>query len=279
MITDAQVHLWDENRPERPWAPNATPHLPEPMTAERMLALMDEAGVDRAVISPLFLPYNGPEYALDVSERYPNRFKVMGWYNPARPGAYESLDTWLDHPGMCSARFSFNDPANAEAQLKGENETFWRKADEKGIPIGVFRIGGIQEYIEPVAAAHPNLKIIIDHLNMPMTPDVRDARTSELETLSKYPNIGVKVSALPRFSTEPAPFNDLQPYVKRVYQAYGADRLMWGSDQTQLIAANKATLKECLDMIKVHAADYIPPADMQLILNDTLATWMNWPAE
>ena len=52
MITDAQVHIWNANTPEDPWDPKAESHLPDPMPAERMLGLMDEAGIDRAVISP-----------------------------------------------------------------------------------------------------------------------------------------------------------------------------------------------------------------------------------
>ena len=52
MITDAQVHLWNPNTPDDPWEPGAAAHLPEPMPAERMMKLMDEAGIDRAIVSP-----------------------------------------------------------------------------------------------------------------------------------------------------------------------------------------------------------------------------------
>ena len=52
MITDAQVHIWNENTPDEPWDPKGQTHLTPAMPAERMLGLMDEAGIDRAVISP-----------------------------------------------------------------------------------------------------------------------------------------------------------------------------------------------------------------------------------
>ena len=52
MIVDAQVHLWKANSPEWPWVPGVKPQLPEPFTIERLVPLMDEAGVDRAVIVP-----------------------------------------------------------------------------------------------------------------------------------------------------------------------------------------------------------------------------------
>ena len=49
MITDAQVHLWEASSAKWPWAEGAKAHLAEPMTAERMLALMDAAGCWAAV--------------------------------------------------------------------------------------------------------------------------------------------------------------------------------------------------------------------------------------
>src|SRR5258706_15609754 len=53
LIVDSQVHLWLANTPERPWANGATrAQLPEPFTIERLVPMMDEAGVDRAVLVP-----------------------------------------------------------------------------------------------------------------------------------------------------------------------------------------------------------------------------------
>ena len=76
-IVDAQVHLWKANEPDYPWNPGAKPQLPEPMTYERVLPLMDEAGVNRVVIVPPGLN-DVNTYALEAARRYPNRFAVMG---------------------------------------------------------------------------------------------------------------------------------------------------------------------------------------------------------
>ena len=54
VITDAQVHLWEPDRPDRPWPgkPQRPPHMPNGFGAEAMLAEMDAATVDRAVVVP-----------------------------------------------------------------------------------------------------------------------------------------------------------------------------------------------------------------------------------
>ena len=51
-IVDAQIHLWKADTPDRPWTPGVRAQLPEPMTIERLVPMMDEAGVDRVVIVP-----------------------------------------------------------------------------------------------------------------------------------------------------------------------------------------------------------------------------------
>src|SRR5246127_6002135 len=77
-IVDAQVHLWKAESEDWKWVPGLVPQLPEPFTIERLVPLMDEAGVDRVVIVPPTWPGNRNDYALEAARRYPQRFHVMG---------------------------------------------------------------------------------------------------------------------------------------------------------------------------------------------------------
>src|SRR5256885_3166837 len=78
MIVDAQIHLWKAESEDWKWVPNAQPQLPVPFTIERAISMMDEAGVDRAVIVPPSWPGDRNDYALEAVKRYPDRFRVMG---------------------------------------------------------------------------------------------------------------------------------------------------------------------------------------------------------
>jgi predicted TIM-barrel fold metal-dependent hydrolase len=78
MIVDAQVHLWKAETPDWQWVPGRKPQLPEPFTIERLVPMMNEAGVDRAVIIPPSWPGDRNDYALEAVKRYPARFRVMG---------------------------------------------------------------------------------------------------------------------------------------------------------------------------------------------------------
>src|SRR5436853_7383023 len=103
IIVDSQVHLWPASTPERPWLPGAKPQLPEPFTVERVVPLMDEAGVDRVVIVPPALN-DVNSYALEAVRRYPNRFAVMGRIPLEDPKSAALLPGWKMQPGMLGVR-------------------------------------------------------------------------------------------------------------------------------------------------------------------------------
>lgn len=100
MIVDAQVHLWLANTPERPWLPNRVAQLPEPFLIEQLVPMMDEAGVDRAVIVPPSWEGDRNDYALEAVRRYPTRFAVMGRIPVNDPNIAKLLPDWKKQPGM-----------------------------------------------------------------------------------------------------------------------------------------------------------------------------------
>ena len=67
MIVDAQAHLWKAESDDWKWVPGRKPQLPEPFTIEKLVALMDEAGVDRAVIVPPSWPGDRNDYGLEAA--------------------------------------------------------------------------------------------------------------------------------------------------------------------------------------------------------------------
>src|SRR5258708_3098676 len=101
MIADAQVHLWAANTPERPWPGRETqPHRPNPLGQAEMLAEMDVAGVDRAVIVPPSWEGDRNDLAVAAARAYPDRFAVMGRLALEDKASRAKLDGWKDQPGM-----------------------------------------------------------------------------------------------------------------------------------------------------------------------------------
>src|SRR5262245_56818479 len=89
-IVDAQIHLWRAENEDWKWVPSIKPQMPEPFTIERALSLMDEAGVDRAIVVPIrLLGYRANDYGIESATRHPNRFAVMGLVYLENPKSVE----------------------------------------------------------------------------------------------------------------------------------------------------------------------------------------------
>jgi predicted TIM-barrel fold metal-dependent hydrolase len=80
------------------------------------------------------------------------------------------------------------------------------------------------------------------------------------------------LSSAPCYSNEPYPFRDLQPFIKRIFDAYGPQRMLWGADRTRLTS----THTECLDHVR-RSLDFLSAEDKEWILGKTLAEVLNWP--
>src|SRR6516164_3558675 len=110
MIVDAQVHLWKAASEDWKWVPGLVPQLPEPFTIERLVPMMDEAGVDRAIIVPPSWPGDRNDNALEAARRYPTRFRVMAKIPLQDPRGAGLLPKWGGQPGMLGLRVLFNNP-------------------------------------------------------------------------------------------------------------------------------------------------------------------------
>jgi len=130
LITDAQVHLWKAETPDWKWVPGLPPQLPEPFTIERLVPMMDEAGVDRAVIVPPSWPGDRNDYALEAVKRYPNRFRIMGRIPLQDPKSADLLPRWKEQQGMVGMRVTFNNAQNTPWLTDGTANWFWAAAEK-----------------------------------------------------------------------------------------------------------------------------------------------------
>jgi predicted TIM-barrel fold metal-dependent hydrolase len=238
MIVDAQVHLWKAESEDWKWVPGVQPQLPEPFTIERLVPMMDEAGVDRVVIVPPSWPGDRNDYALEATRRYPKRFRIMGKLPLQDPKGAALLPKWREQPGMAGLRVIFNTPQTLPSLTDGSVDWLWAAAEKAELPIMCFAPAATAAFGR-IAERHPSLELILDHMGTAaaMAKDNTVAQAIDATVaLAKYPNISVKVSASPGLSHEPYPWRDVAIHVKRVFEAYGPQRSYWGTDLTNTYA-------------------------------------------
>lgn len=285
MIVDSQIHLWEAHRPDRPWppeqigkpsfvsVPGARPHRPQPLGADELIELMDSTGVDRAIIVPPSPVGDANDTALEAAARFPDRFAVMGRFDPDAQDARERLAVWLDQPRMLGIRMTFFKPHWARWLAPGVIDWFWRSCERLNIPLMALAPGLMKE-IATLAERYPGLTIILDH--MARQSALRDeqcfADLDEMLALARLPNVAVKASSLPCYTDDSYPFRRLMPYLQRTFDAFGTDRIMWGSDLTRL----PCTYLECLDHMRF-GLPFLTQADRARVLGGTAARLLRWP--
>jgi predicted TIM-barrel fold metal-dependent hydrolase len=274
-IVDAQIHLWKAESDDWKWIPGMKPQLPEPFTIERALPLMDEAGVDRAVVVPPSWPGDRNDYGTEAAKRYPNRFAVMGRIPLQDPKSAALLPKWKEQPGMLGVRLTFLTPTMAGWLKDGTADWFWPAAAKAGLP--VMYLASMQgPAFASIAERNPQLNLIVDHMGV-TSAVVQAGRIGEAIkhtlSLAKFPNVSVKLSASPLMSKEAYPFADMTPHIRALFDAYGPRRCYWGTDLTN--SFNKATYRQRITHF-TETLNFLSEDDKDWVMGRAILERLKW---
>jgi predicted TIM-barrel fold metal-dependent hydrolase len=268
------LHIWPPNTLDRPWLPNAKPHLPEPLGYETLRPWMDDAGVAAAILVPP--PWEGDrnDFSLEAAQRYPDRFGVMGRFPIANPALAERLKTWKDQPGMLGIRLNFLQDAAKRLVTEGAADWFWAAAERRGIPLMILAPSLLPAF-DQIAERHPDHRIIIDHMGCDRD-DIDDAvgrKVDQIVPLARHPNVYVKVSATPCFSTAPFPFRNIHGPIRRAIEVFGPRRSIWGTDLTRFI--QKCSYRDAVSMFTEHM-DFLTESDKEWVMGRSIMSCLGW---
>ena len=180
-------------------------------TAAELIAAMDEAGVDAAVLVPPNFEGDRNDQVLAAARDYAPRFAVMGRVSPNdKDEALPLMRGWKDNLGAFGFRISPRGGTAVDAMwTDGSIDWFWREAENLGIPLMVkAHAHGRLSALADVAKRHPQLRMAVDALGL-REHDLDEAAISGVEklgALAELPNISVKATSLPSYTTEAYPF-------------------------------------------------------------------------
>jgi predicted TIM-barrel fold metal-dependent hydrolase len=277
MIIDAGVHIWLPQAADRPWMPGRTAHLPEPLTYQKFSAMMHEAGVGHAILVPPSWEGDRIDYSLEAAQRFPDRFAVMGRFPINKPEERPHLETWRQQRGMLGVRLTLHHEWDRAWMRDGTADWFWPAAERLGIPV-MLNAPFSHPEIGEVAARHPRLRVILDHLGA-STGQKDDALEPQIKStagLAKHPNVYVKLTLVPVFSTAPYPYKNIQPCIRQLLEAFGPRRCFWGTDVSAMLQRTSCSYGQCVKLFTEHM-DFISAADREWVMGRALAECLNWP--
>jgi predicted TIM-barrel fold metal-dependent hydrolase len=237
-VIDAQVHAYERNHGGRPWAGS----LPGPaaVTGEDMVLAMDGAGVQQAVlVSPWTIYRTDASYAAEVYRAHPRRFRLVTPIDPFGETGADAVTVWASTPGAVGIRLMAGATEGFRTDVPEVTETV-RAAQAADFPVCVYCPNQLSIMAE-LADHHPDTQFVLDHMGLaqPLVPPTPDDPFTDLPgvlALARYPNVAVKVTATCTLSHGPFPFEDLRAPLSRVFDAFGIERCMWGSDWTRTTA-------------------------------------------
>jgi L-fuconolactonase len=273
-IIDSQVHTYERDRPERPWTDVLAG--PPQVTGEEMVAAMDAAGVDAAVlVSPYTMYRYDASYALKVHAAYPGRFALIKPVDPTDPAVGDTIAEWKKQKDAVAARIMMTRGVSEDPADPGVNRVLAAGA-KNDIPVNLLCWGRLDQ-VDQLAARNPDTRIVIDHLGLqqPFAPPPLAEPFADLPKVLKlaaHKNVTIKISGACTLSREAFPYKDIWDPLWRIFDAYGIDRCLWGTDWTRAVAL--LTYKQAVDAFKV--TDRLSASERAALMGGTLQKVYRW---
>lgn len=266
-ITDAQVHIWSAGT-------SSGEHRKVPrLTAEELLAEMDAAGVDAAIIHPPSWDPNANTVAIEAVRNHSGRFAILGQFPLDQPQERARLATWRDQPGMLGLRTALVLPHQQHWHEDGTLDWLWPELERLELPFATMAWRFLPTY-ERIAERHPHLRLIIDHCGgvRPAKDDAAFATVPELEKVAqRLPNIALKATGAPGYSTAPYPFRNIHDPLHRLFDAFGPDRFFWGTDITRM----PCSYRQCVTLF-TEELPWLRGRDLEKAMGEGIRAWLGW---
>ena len=273
-ILDSQVHAYERNHPGRPWI--GTLYGPPEVTGDQMVAAMDTVGVDGAIlVSPFSMYRYDASYAIEVFAAHPRRFRLVKPVDPTDPAVVDTIADWAATEGAAGIRIFLRDNASTDPADPAINRVL-ATAAQHSLPVNVACTGRLDQAGQ-LAARNPNTRLVIDHLGLPQPhepppPAQPFADLPKLLALAAHDNVAVKISGACTLSHEPFPYKDLWGSLSRVFDAFGLNRCMWGTDWTR--AVGMLTYEQGVEAFRV--TDRLSDSDKAALMGESLMRVYNW---
>ncbi len=270
MIVDTHLHVWSADTDKYPMDGGRASS--EDGSIEFLNDTMAEAGVDRAVIvQPIHYLYDN-SYVADVLARFPGRFAAIGLVDRQAPDAADQLERLVVDHRFSGLRMHLSKPDDPAEWAAPDQDPIWARAEQLGASFISHGPSTLLPAVEPIIARFPNVPLALDHNGgAPRNEDPPYPLLQRVLDLAKYPNVYVKLT--PHKEEESFPYADTWGAFKRIYDAFGPERLMWGTNFPGVM--RETGYRPSLEFFRDHI-DFLTDDDKELMFDKTPASIYNF---
>jgi L-fuconolactonase len=229
MIIDTHLHVWSDDCATYPFADGRTGINPAPV--ELLNETMAAAGVDKAVIvQPIHYLYDN-SYVASCLRRFPGKFAAVGLVDRQAPDAPDQLERLVKEDGFGGLRIHLSRPDDPAEWAAPDQDPIWQRAQDLGVGFISHGPAALLPALEPIIARFPEVPLVLDHIGgAPTDEEPPFPLLSNVLNLARYPRVYVKFTPQNHKSKMPFPHQDTFAAFRRIYDAYGPQRLMWGTN-------------------------------------------------
>jgi predicted TIM-barrel fold metal-dependent hydrolase len=175
---------------------------------------------------------------------------------------------------MLGVRLTFHHAWDESWITDGTADWFWPLAERLNIPV-MMNVPTVLPEVAKVAARHPDLRIILDHMGRLRGMKDETFKLDKSIALAKYPNVHVKMTLLQECTSDPYPYKNIQPEVRRLIDAFSPRRTFWGTDLSALLSRSPVTYRQAVTMFTEEMG--FSGGDLEWIMGRAIAECLPWP--
>lgn len=273
-VVDTHLHCFAGAGDARFPYHDRAPYRPEkPATPEHLLACMDGAGVDYAVVvhpEPYQDDHRYLEHCLKVGGK---RLKGTCLFFADRPGSVEKMPELVRrNPGkIVAARLHAYAPNRLPPFGTPELKNLWKTATDLGLAMQLHFEPRYAPQLEPLIKQFPKTKVVIDHLGRPFQGTPKEHAV--VIRWARFPNTVMKLSAFP--AQDHYPHRKIQPVIQELVNAFGPERMIYGGGYNG--AATPESYRAFREFARSHVAQ-LSAIDQAKIFGGTAAKLYDFPA-
>jgi predicted TIM-barrel fold metal-dependent hydrolase len=229
---DCHSHIWTRDVKSFPLANGNTVDdlAPPSFTDDELLAVAQPQGVARVVLIQ-HRPYHGYDnsYCIAAARKRPEAFRVVGMLDDALPKVAERMHALLAQK-VTAFRITPRTSPDTWLTSAGGQE-MWKTGAKTGQAMCCLIDAQQLGPVDMACQRHPDTPVVIDHFaRIGVDGIIRDADVKSLCRLARHRHTHVKLSAFYALGKKKPPHDDLRPMIQALLDAFGPERLMWGTD-------------------------------------------------
>ena len=231
MRIDAHHHLWRPARGDYGWLKPEMTALYRDFDPDALQPLLKAAAIDATILVQAAPTEAETDYLLDLAQGTPWIAGVVGWTDLAAPDARTRVAELASTPFLVGLRPMLQDLPDPEWILKSEIGGALSAMAEHGLVFDALVRESQLPVIVELARRFPKLSVVLDHAGKPVIDGPpRESWRMAMDALAALPNTSVKLSGLLTEAPMGTKADTLWPYMDRLLESFGPERVLWGSD-------------------------------------------------